>query len=347
MVRKITLALMVSVISVSAAAQTTDPKVHWCDGCSVEQEKDTVKTLTDQMGTFYYYVGNLSAKTIHKYTLARGWDTPPCSGRAGDPNCIPPLSTNGRVTPAGKILTYVYDNVVEGDVADAFGNAMQFYFTEPVGWKKQYDVQFVDSSNPQSTGYKKFYRDGHFMPQASSPGTIGPMQVVPVIDFPDPNATVYDIAVIGAKQNQFLDYFLSPGGQQFQVASNYLLKVASFVRLFDAEKLPATVINVVFSDGSKIRIALDASTTSPHYIIDESSGRDSHGNFVPIRQSQLQGVRSTFSFDGVGNPNDRPNSYQQLRGLGIDMGGVSDGAESWGCGPSANGGAGVTCTQIR
>lgn len=346
MIRKITLLVMASFISPAVTAQTTDPKIHWCDGCSIEQEREAVKTFTDQMGNFYYYVGNLPAQTIHKYTLARGWDKPPCSGRPGDPNCIPPLSVDGAVAPAGKVLTYVYDSTVENDIADAFSNAMQFYYTEPAGWKKQYDIQFIDPTNPQSLAYRKFYRDGRFVPQAS-PGIIGPLQIVPVVDFPDPNANVYDVAGIGAKQNQFLDYFLSPGGQQFQVASNYLLKVVSFVRLFDAEKLPATAINVTFADGSKIRIMLDTSTTSPHYVIDESSGRDSHGNFVPIRQSQLQDVRSTFSFGGAGNPNDRPNSYQQLRWLGIDMGGVSPSAESWGCGPSAGGGAGVTCTQIR
>ena len=344
MFRKSGLIFAIALLSTATTAQVTDDKIRWCDGCSVEQEKDMVQNFTGENGTFEYYIGNLHARTIHKYQLARGWDQPPCSGRPGDPNCQAPwsLPSGAPVSPQQKIVTYVYDKPVEGDIAEAFDNAMQFYYTEPVGWKKLYEVQIVDTTDPSSASYKQFYRHGKFVPQNKPLDTIGPLQTTPVVDFPDHNATVYDVVVIGAKQNQFLDYFLQPGNQQFKVASTYLLKVLSYVKLFDSDKLPANVITVKFADGSQVTVTLDSSTTSPRYVIDEGSARDSHGNFVPVRQEQLQGVRSEYSFGGAGNGNDRPNMWHQLHGLGADMGGVPIEVPHYFCGPYRDG-AGVTC----
>lgn len=351
MVRK--LAIIAALVATPAVAQdVVDPTIHWCDGCDGTQERALVYSFNGNgnLGRFAYYIGNLNERTLHKYVFDVHvlLPNPGCTNHKG---CIPMSvgheSKDNVITPQFDTEVTLYPAEVEGDIVEAFNNAVQFYYTEPMGWKKEYDVQFVDSSNPQSSAYKKFYRDGTFVPQANSVGNMGPLQTVPVVDFPDPNANVYDVAVIGAKQNQFLDYFLTPGGEQFKVASGYLLKIFSYVGLFNADNLPVNVINVSFADGSKVTIKLDISTTSPRYVIDENSGRDSHNNFVPIRQSQLQDKRSTFSFGGEGNPHDRSSSYQQLRGLGVDMGPVSPQAESWQCGPLGNGGQGVTCVQLQ
>lgn len=348
MLRTLGLIVATALISTTATAKVTDSKIRWCDGCSAEQEKDMVRNFTGENGTFEYYIGNLQAQTLHKYQLARGWDEPPCTGLPGvDPNCQVPWShskpaSGTPVSPQQKIITYVYDEPVEGDIAEAFENAMNFYYTEPLGWRKLYEVQLIDPSTPSSASYKRYYRDGKFVPQNKPLDTIGPLQTTPVVDFPDPNATVYDVVVVGAKQNQFLDYFLQPGNQQFKVASTYLLKVLSYVKLFDADKLPANVIAVKFADGSQITITLDSRTTSPRYVIDEKSARDSHGNVVPVRQEQIQGVRSEYSFGGAGNESDRPNMWHQLHGLGADMGGVPIEVPRYFCGPYRDG-AGVTC----
>jgi hypothetical protein len=351
MSRATSLALMTALTATSVSAQTTDPKIHWCDGCSVEQEKNMVPSFTGEMGNFYFYIGNLPAQTVHKYQLARAYSEPPCSGRPGDPNCqqlqsmigASVNSAGGTVTPQATILTYVYDSVVEPDIDEAFRNAINYYYTEPVGWQKQYEVQFVDASKPSSLLYKEYYRDGQFEPKYQPGTNTGVQQVTPVIDFPDHDATVYDVVVYGAKQKQFLDYFLTPGVQQFQTATGYLLKIISFASLFDADKLPATVIAVKFNDGSGITIKLDISTTSPQYVIDESSAYDSHGNRVPVRQQQIQGIRSEYNFQGAGNTGDRPKMWNQLLGLGADLNQVPVQSLFYQCGPSQFGGAGVTC----
>lgn len=66
----------IATLSATATAQVTDNKIRWCDGCTVEQEKDMVPNFTGENGTFEYYIGNLHARTIQKYQLARGWDKP-------------------------------------------------------------------------------------------------------------------------------------------------------------------------------------------------------------------------------------------------------------------------------
>ena len=343
MLHKMGLIMLITLISTAVAAEVTDPKIHWCDGCSLDQEKAAVVALTGKTGTFNYYIGNLQARTIHKYRLVREWLMPPCSGHPDHSECQPEESTD-EDSPHGKTMTSVNDKPVEGDIAEAFRNAVLFYYTEPVGWRKYYEVQIIDPSNPSSSVYKKFYRNGKFPPQDKPLGSIGPSQSMPVMDFPDPNATVYDVVVMGAKQDQFLDFFLSPGGQQFKVASSYLLRVLSFFSIFDADKLPANVILVKFADGGQITISLDSRTTRPHYVIDKTSARDSHGNFVPVRQEQLEGERSEFSFLGTGNVNDRPNMWRQLNGLGINMGQVPLQTFHYQCGPNRDGKYGVTCT---
>jgi hypothetical protein len=60
------------------AAATDRVNLYFCDGCSVEQEREMVKGLTGEMGTFDFYVGNFRARAVHKYQLARGWSKPPC-----------------------------------------------------------------------------------------------------------------------------------------------------------------------------------------------------------------------------------------------------------------------------
>lgn len=342
-------ALFAVLLLLTALHVSAKVPVHWCDGCSVEQEKSLVPQLTSEMGNFDIYVGNLHARTVHKYQLARGWSQPPCSGRPGDPHCNRersvgerPLLLGQKMDPQARVLTYVYEKSVESDIDEAFGHLMDFYYIEPLGWKKQFNLQIIDPAKPSSAGYRKFYQGASLLyPTVDT--FYGTQALTPVVNYPDPNVNVYDIAKTGDARNRFLDNIQSTLAQQMNINMTYLQKVLSSLGFGDSSKMPGVGGVVYFSDGGQVTLDLDTSSTAPRYVINPGTARDSHNNTVPIAIKDISGVISVYDFRGPGSTYDQPNMHNQLRGIGANVGPVPSGSLQWSCGGNPDGSNGVTC----
>ncbi len=320
--------------------------LYFCDGCSVEQERAMVRGLTGEMGTFDFYVGNFPAQTIHKYQLARGWSNPPCSNRPGDPNCnqemtVPTPLTAQPISPIATIETYVYDKEVEPPYTEAYQYLVQFYYTEPVGFKKFYEFQIIDPAQTASAPYQAFYRDGNFFPRNT--GILG-NPINPVIDYPDPNTTVFDISRAGAKRDLLLDSVRSNMLQRVNIGMDNVAKVLSALGIIDNSKLPGIDVIVYLADGGKATLRLNNSTTVPVYEIVEDSLRDSHGNPVPIQPDQLAKQIMEFDYTGSGKAYDIILMRNQLEFLGAGVQEIQV-APRWQCGSvlSSQGTVTVTC----
>jgi len=146
------LAIIAALAAASSSAQETDRHLHWCDGCSAEQEKTFVRNLNPANNiSIYYYVGNISARTLHKYLLFRDSSQPSCSPSPGDSHCNPSLpihdASKHGTAPASPADTVgpceVYEMDVEPEIAEGFDNAMNYYYLDPVGWRKKYEIQIV------------------------------------------------------------------------------------------------------------------------------------------------------------------------------------------------------------
>jgi len=341
--------IILAVIFTALASQATaKADIHWCDSCTVEQEKALVPQLTDEMGTFDFYIGNLNTRTVHKYQLARGWSQPPCSGRPGDPNCNQeqsigqPSLLHKQTSPQATILTYVYEKTVEPDIAEAYDHLTEFYYTAPTGWKKQFNLQIIDPTQPSSVGYRKFHQDGKRI-SVTVDTFYGTQELTPVVNYPDPQVNVYDIAKTGDAQNRFLDNIKTTLAQQMNINMTYLQKVLSALGFGDSSKMPGVGVVVYFSDGGQVTLNLDTSTTAPRYVINPGTARDSHNNTVPITLREISGVVSVYDFRGSGSAYDQPNMHNQLRGIGANVGPVPSGSLQWSCGANPDGSTGVTC----
>ena len=303
--------------------------LHWCDGCSAEDKKNKVTQLTADMGTFDFYIGDLADRSIHKYQLARGYAQPPCRG----PGCNQQQKT--------RVLTYVYDKDVEPEIADAYGKLIAFHDSAPVGWKKLYEIQIVDVSNPMSPGYKAFFDNGKLLSPKIPTFFHGLINLTPVMDYPDPNINVYDVINDGPKQNNFLNHIMNTTTQRLNANMTYLDKILSTFRIIDSTRIPDVAVQVRFSDGGKITALLDTSTTVAKYKIDPESARDSHNNTVPVEHKQLQRGIIQFDFRGPGAAYDQPNMGSQLHRFHVDMSQIPPGRTHYSCSALGNS---VTCT---
>jgi hypothetical protein len=326
------------------AAATDRVNLYFCDGCSVEQEREMVKGLTGEMGTFDFYVGNFPAQTIHKYQLARGWSKPPCSNRPGDPNCnqdraTAPLTAQPTWERA-TMETHVYAKDVEQPYLEAYQHLVQFYYTEPVGFSKVYEFQIIDPANTASAAYQKFYRNGNFFPQNT--GVLG-NPINPVIDYPDPATTVFDIANPGTKRGVLLDTVRNTMMQRVNIAMDNVAKILSALGVIDSSKLPNIGVIVHFADGGQVTLQLNNSSTVPVYEIVEDSLRDSHGNYVPVKKAQLEAGPWDFDYSGSGRAKDAADMRNQLEFLGAGVQQIVA-APQWRCGTvNMQGTVSVTC----
>ena len=302
--------------------------IHWCDGCSAEDKKNKVTQLTADMGTFDFYIGDLADRSIHKYQLARGYAQPPCRG----PGCNQQQKT--------RVLTYVYDKDVEPEIADAYGKLVAFHDSAPVGWKKLYEIQIVDMSDAQSSGYKAFLGTSeHQRPKIAT--YLGFLDLIPIYDYPDPSTNVYDVVNPGPKQTEFLNNVMHTANQRLNTSMTYLEKIFSALHIIDADKLPTVAVDVIFSDGGSVTVNLESSTSKPRYVIDPETARDSHKNYVPVEHKQLQRGIIQFDFRGPGAAYDQPNMGSQLHRFHVDMSQIPPGRTHYSCSALGNS---VTCT---
>jgi len=327
------------------AAAADRVNLYFCDGCSVEQEREMVKGLTGEMGTFDFYVGNFPAQTIHKYQLSRGWSQPPCSNRPGDPNCnqemtVPTLTAQPTWARA-TVETYVYNKEVEQPYLEAYQYLVQFYYTEPMGFSKVYEFQIIDPSNVTSMSYQKFYKNGNFLPQKNI-GVLG-NPIDPVVDYPDPTMTVFDIANPGTKRGVLLDTVRNTMMQRVNIAMDNVAKVLSTLGIIDSSKLPNIGVIVHFADGGQVTLRLNNNDTVPVYEIVEDSLRDSHGNYVPVKKVQLESGPWDFDYTGTGRAKDAADMRYQLEFLGAGVQEIYI-APQWRCGTvNIQGTVSVTC----
>lgn len=329
------------------AAAVDRVNLYFCDGCSVEQEREMVKGLTGEMGTFDFYVGNFPAQTIHKYQLARGWSKPPCSNTPGDPNCQQEMSVPGHQLTAeptwtrATVQTYVYNKDVEQPYLEAYQYLVQFYYTEPVGFKKFYEFQIIDPAQTASAPYRAFYENGKFL--ARNSGILG-NPINPVIDYPDPNTTAFDISRASAKRDLLLEFVRSNMLQRVNIGMDNVAKVLSALGVIDSSKLPGIDVIVYLADGGKATLRLNNSTTVPVYEIVEDSLRDSHGNPVPVQPEQLANQIMEFDYTGSGKAYDITLMRNQLEFLGAGVQEIQI-APRWQCGSvlSSQGTVTVTC----
>lgn len=301
--------------------------LYSCDGCSVEQEREMVKGLTGELGTFDFYVANVPAQTIHKYQLARGWSRPPCSSPL-EPGCQQERSVGNARPNEAPIVTYVYDKEVEQPYLEAYQSMMQFYYTEPVGFKKFYEFQIVDPAQPASAAYRKFRKDGNFFPRNA--GILG-NPINPVIDYPDPNVTPFDIAKAGPKRAALLDHVRDNMLQRVNIGMDNVAKVLSAFGIIDSNKLPAIDVIVYFKEGGQVTLRLNNSTTVPVYKVVEDSLRDSHGNSLPMQRTQLENEVWGFDYTGNGRADDVIDMRQRLQFLGAEVEDIHY-AREWLCG---------------
>ena len=306
-----------------------------------------VRGFTSQTGSFDFYIGNLPSQTIHKYRLNRDWSQPPCSGDPRDPYCNREWSVgseallNFQISPQARVVTEVYGQPVETYIADAFANLVKFYYVQPVGWKKYYEIKMIDLLNPTSPNYRRFYDNGRFTPK-KVPSLLGETLAFPLISYPDPTITAHDVVNSGPKQNQFLDTIQSSALQKINIGMVDATNFLSALHIIDASKLSSIVLLVEFTDGSRIKVVLDKDQPDG-FRIDESSARDSHGNSIPVRRSQLDDRLTDFNFQGPGNSEDASKMWNRLDWLGIGMGNTNPGSLRYSCGPNRNGSHGVTC----
>lgn len=301
--------------------------LYSCDGCSVEQEREMVKGLTAEMGTFDFYVANVPAQTIHKYQLARGWTRPPCSSPL-DPSCQHELSVGEAQTNGAPIMTYVYDKAVEQPYLEAYQSMMQFYYTEPVGFKKFYEFQIIDPAQPASAVYQQFRKNGNFFPR--NIGILG-NPINPVIDYPQPDVTPFDIAKAGPRRAALLDHVRDNMMQRVNIGMDNVARILSAFGIIDSSKLPAIDVIVYFKEGGQATLRLNNSTTVPVYKVVEDSLRDSHGNFVPVQRSQLENEVWGFDYTGEGRANDVIDMRERLQFLGASVEDIHYKRE-WQCG---------------
>lgn len=328
------------------AAAVDRVNLYFCDGCSVEQEREMVKGLTGEMGTFDFYVGNFPAQTIHKYQLARGWSKPPCSNRPGDPNCnqdraagTAPLTAE-PTWPRATIETHVYDKGVEQPYLEAYQHLVQFYYTEPMGFKKFYEFQIIDPAQTASTAYQAFYRNGNFFPRNT--GILG-NPINPVIDYPDPGTTVFDIANGGQKRDMLINHVRDNMLQRVNIGMDNVAKILGALGVIDNSKLPAIDVIVYFSDGGKATLRLNNDSTVPTYKIVEDSLRDSHGNAVPVKREELANSVWDFDYTGSGRASNAANMRSQLEFLGAGVQQIMA-VPQWRCGSvNVQGTVTVTC----
>jgi len=121
--RRRVMALSVCLL-ISAAVASAD--LYWCDGCTPEQEKAMLAQAEHGRSWSEVYVGDPSARTLHKYGVARSW---------------------------GQALPYdVRRKGTEPEVESAFAQLLRFHDTAPRGWKKAYTLRIVDSAR-EATDY--------------------------------------------------------------------------------------------------------------------------------------------------------------------------------------------------
>lgn len=179
--------------------------------------------------------------------------------------------------------------------------------------RRRYEFQIIDpgeagsaidrnrSTSSGSPSQKTDAADGH---------------VIPIIDYPDPDTTVYDVVTRGRAREQLLDTvrngMLLQAGTDLDGVSASLSSMGLLGRIMH----PAIDVVVHFADGGQIGLKLGNTTALALDLVD-TSARDSHGNTIPLLREQLATREWTFDFRGPGNPLDAANLRDQLRFLGV------------------------------
>lgn len=102
-------------VSVSAA------ELHWCDGCTSEQERAMLARIDHEAEWTEVYVGDLQTRTLRKYGVARSW---------------------------GQVERYdVRRRRTDPGVMAAFLQLVNFHDIAPRGWRKAYALRIVDPAN--------------------------------------------------------------------------------------------------------------------------------------------------------------------------------------------------------
>jgi hypothetical protein len=144
--------------------------------------------------------------------------------------------------------------------------------------------------------------------------------------YPVTPINVYDVVVVGPAQNNLLDWVSNDVGMIMNQIPIRIEQMLSFFTIADASKMPSIRVTVTFTDGSKIDVDVDYSTTNPDFKVVENSGRDSHNNVVLSRRTSAP---TNFDFSGSGNPSDYLDWVHWMQQLGYGIP-VSQGM-TWAC----------------
>lgn len=197
--------------------------------------------------------------------------------------------------------------------------------TQPL--RKRYAFQIIGPRDTGSAIYRRSYRSHGFLPQ--EPDAVD-VHIIPIVNYPEPDTTVYDVVPRGRARNRLLDTIRHRMLLQADVdldAVPYDLYSTGFLgRLMH----PAIDVVVRFSDGGQIGLEL-GNTAALTFDLVDASARDSHGNLVPVVREQMATTGWTFNFHGPGNPLDAGNMRDQLRFLGVDLEHLAPNAERYAC----------------
>ncbi len=146
------------------------------------------------------------------------------------------------------------------------------------------------------------------------------------LHYPDTDVNVYSVVNISPAWNS-MTRWISAQPEMFTLSVREGIYGASaYFKLADAIQQPSVDVQIVFTDDSRIRLAVDYSLGDPEYTAEPDSAMDSHRNPV---MSATSSRPYEFDFSGPGNPTDYEKWLNQMTLLHFGI--PPEGVERWAC----------------
>jgi hypothetical protein len=299
-----TLALAALAFASQSAMATTD--LYWCDGCNEV-------LAAQQHGTGYQkyiFIGNLKNKTLHKYFTYWVQDE---SGQ--NPDC------EDTGIKCGHFVTVNKTSSITSSEKKAFNSLVSFYYDAPVGWKKHKYLQIVNPVNPsmqvmaQLGVEKRTLSNGQLLNEDGNPYEV-------VTDYPNPNASVFDVINQGPVQNDMIGW----AGTHYSSATfAELINDLGLFHVTNADAPPTVEWTIKFADKSMISITMDFKSSAHKWTIKPNSAFDARNNSIPRNMNEVAagpvGSREIFDYTRPGPSGDLNRLLSQLRGMGVPVSG--------------------------
>jgi len=145
--------------------------------------------------------------------------------------------------------------------------------------------------------------------------------------YPETDVNVYSVVNIGPAWNILTRWNSAQPKMVALSVRDGIYGASSYFKLADATQEPGVVLQMVFSDDSRIRLAVDYSQGRPEFAAEPNLAIDSHRNPVMPATSDRP---HEFDFDGPGNPTDYENWLKQMTLLHFVI--PPERGERWACG---------------